>query len=119
LINRRLYKAIDIAARLQSHSGGDGRVARFRVQLGAIRGEFGPYDVLEDQATRNPYKRRGFDSPDALSKVLIRRVDGKAYEDLADRSDVVAALKEQSTFRVYVRNEAARERIEQILQGIS
>jgi HD superfamily phosphohydrolase len=119
LINRRLYKAIDVTARLQSRGRGDARVARFRAQLAAVKDEFGPFDVLEDQATRNPYKRRGFDSPDALSKVLIRRIDGNAYEDLADRSDVVAALQQESTFRVYVRAEGARDRIEQILRGIS
>jgi len=118
LLNRKLYKGIDVTARLKD-KGGDASVARFRAQLVAARREMGQFDVLEDQATRNPYLRRGFDSPEALSKVLIRRMDGTGYEDLADRSAVVAALHQQSTFRVYVRSDAVRERIDAILEGIA
>lgn len=118
LLTRRLYKAIDVTARLHSR-GGDASVARFRAQLADAKRQLGAFDVIEDQATRNPYKRRGFDSPDALSKVLIRRVDGTGYEDLADRSKVVAALQQQSTFRVYVRNDDVKQRVEQLLEGIA
>jgi uncharacterized protein len=106
LLNRKLYKAIDVSARLAQRAG-DASVARFRARLAELRGQgqISAIDLLEDQATRNPYKRRGYDSPEALSKVLIRRVDGNGYEDLADRSKVVAALREETVFRVYVRND--------------
>ena len=84
LLNRKLYKAIDVTARL-AQRGGDASVARFRARLAELRGQgqIGTFDLLENQATRNPYKRRGYDLPEALSKVLIRRVDGTGYEDLA------------------------------------
>ncbi len=110
LQRRELFKAIDITARLD-HRGGAASVARFRARLKELRKEVGEFDILEDQATRNPYKRRGYDSPEALSKVLIRRIDGTGYEDLDERSDVVAALQQQSTFRVYVRNDEMKERV--------
>ena len=99
LLDRKLYGAIDVTARLKNR-GGDASGARFRAQLAEVKHDLNPFDILEDQATRNPYKRRGFDSPEALSKVLIRRVDGTGYEDLADRSRVVAALQQESSFRV-------------------
>lgn len=120
LLNRNLYKAVDVTARL-AQRGGDASVARFRARLADLRtqGQIGTFDLLEDQATRNPYKRRGYDSPEALSKVLIRRVDGTGYEDLADRSKVVAALREESVFRVYARNDQLRQRVEDVVQEIA
>ena len=118
LTNRKLFKAIDVTARLENR-GGAAAVARFRAELREAIAEMGQFDVLEDQATRNPYKRRGYDLPEALSKVLIRRVDGRGYEDLDDRSDVVRALEQQSAFRVYVRNDEVRARVESILEEIA
>ncbi len=120
LLNRKLYKAIDVTAQL-AQRGGDASVAQFRARLAELRvhDQIGPFDLLEDQATRNPYKRRGYDSPEALSKVLIRRVDGTGYEDLADRSKVVAALREETVFRVYVRTGEIKERVETMLQEIA
>ena len=120
LLNRDLYKAVDVTARL-GQRGGEASVARFRARLAEIKntGQLGPFDLLEDQATRNPYERRGFDSPEALAKVLIRRGDGTGYEDLAERSKVVAALREESIFRVYVRNNEVRRRIEDVVREIA
>jgi hypothetical protein len=118
LLNRRLYKAIDVSAALNNR-GGEASVARFRAELVGLKKALkNPIDILEDHVSRNPYKRRGFESPDALSKVLIRRTDGKGYEDLADRSDVVKALQPQSLFRVYVRNDDARKQVDELLKGI-
>jgi HD superfamily phosphohydrolase len=95
LIQRKLYKAIDVSALLE-HRGGEAAVARFKGRLGAAKkaGTFGPIDLFEDTATRNPYKRRGFETPEALSKVLIRLSDGTSFEDLRDCSKVVKALEE-------------------------
>lgn len=118
LRDRKLFKAVDVTARLKKH-GGAASVARFRARLREAKEGMESSDILEDQVTRNPYKRRGYDSPEALAKVLIRRVDGTGYEDLEDRSEVVAALQEQSTFRVYVRNSDAKERIDQIIGEIA
>jgi uncharacterized protein len=115
LVNRDLYKAVDVSARL--HSGGEAAVARFRGRLEKEKkaGVFGPVDVFEDVARRNPYKRRGFETPEALSKVLIRCADGAGYEDLRDSSVVVKALEETVVFRVYVRNQETKEKVEQII----
>jgi hypothetical protein len=120
LLNRRLYKAIDISARLGPR-GGEASIARFRAELGKVKAErnINSIDLLEDQAARNPYKRRGYDSPDALAKVLIRRRDGRGYEDLSEQSKVVENLQQQSFFRVYARNESVTELVENLLEGIA
>jgi uncharacterized protein len=117
LLNRKLYKAIDVSACLKNR-GGEASVARFRAELTKFKASLNPVDVLEDQVSRNPYKRRGYES-DALSKVLIRRVDGSGYEDLADRSEVVRALQPKSTFRVYVKDDEVKKKIEEILRRIA
>jgi uncharacterized protein len=113
LLNRELYKSFDVKARFER--GGEQAVAQFRYRLSEERknGAIGPYDVFEDSASRNPYKRRGFEN-EALAKVLIRREDGRGYQDLAERSKVVAALQPESLYRVYVRNNDVRERIDKI-----
>lgn len=120
LRSRNLYKSIDIQARLAPVTGAAG-VARFRAKLSQARqsGAFGPHDVLDDDPARTPYKRRGFDSPEALNKVLIRGADGNGTHDLADRSEVVRTLEQRSIFRVCVRDENANEIVEDILKEVS
>lgn len=110
LVRRELYKCIDVLA-LVGEGDADASVANFRARLNDIKVQLEPYDLLEDSAKRDPYKRRGFDSPEALSKVLIRRPDGSRYVDLASRSNAVAALKPRSIFRVYTRNQDIRKRL--------
>jgi uncharacterized protein len=81
LLNRRLYKAIDVTA--LKNRGGEASVARFRAELGELQKSLDPVDVLEDQGSRNPYERRGYESPDALKKVLIRRAASTFLKRLA------------------------------------
>jgi uncharacterized protein len=104
---RRLYKVIDVGAILEAN-GGEAAIARFKMRLIELQksGEVGPIDVFSDAAKRNPYQRKGLETPDVLKKVLIRRPDGTNFEDLRDRSDVVRALDEKALFRVYVRDSA-------------
>jgi HD superfamily phosphohydrolase len=118
LLNRVLYKAIDVTARLFP-SGGEGGVAHFKSRLADAKkaGSFGPIDVFEDNPRRNPYKRRGFETPEALSKVLIRRADGTGYEDVRDCSNVVKAMEETTMFRVYVRDPATNAKLEALIEG--
>src|SRR5262249_45609195 len=61
LVGRKLYKAIDVTAQL----GSEAAVARFRARLTDARnaGEFGLIDLLEDSVSRDPYQRRGFETP--------------------------------------------------------
>ena len=70
LKERKLYKAVDVSA-LLDHRGGAAATARFKAKLTQAKkeGAFGPFDILEDTATRNPYKRRGSETPESLLKV--------------------------------------------------
>ena len=101
LRNRGLYKCLDIGARAKmSRSDFTGR---FRKLLGDA--DFNNIDVLQDRATVSPYKYREYESPDALSKIMIRLADGSGrHEDVAKISPVVEALGEERVFRVYARS---------------
>jgi uncharacterized protein len=116
LLNRRLYKAIDIGNKFAGRE--DARV-RFKgkLQEAISKGEFGPVDVFEDQPNRTPYKLRGYETPEAMSKIHIRKPDGK-YEDLANRSDVVKALQAKSMYRVYARTDEVALKIQKLAEGL-
>ncbi|MER9690645.1 HD domain-containing protein [Mesorhizobium sp. M0179] len=117
LLSRKLYKAIDISDHFEGR-GDANAVAHFRAQLTKAKenGDFDEVEIFEDQPSRNPYKRRGYGSPDALSKIHIMRADGSRPDDLSDRSDVVRALQEKSIYRVYVRDEKAKAKIEDLIR---
>jgi uncharacterized protein len=119
LKERKLYKAIDVSA-LLDHRGGAAATARFKAKLADAKraGAFGPIDLLEDSATRNPYQRHGFETPESLAKVLIRLSDGTGYEDLRDCSNVVKSLEEITVFRVYVRNGETKEKAMKLMDGV-
>jgi uncharacterized protein len=101
LLSRRLYKAIDVGTILEGR-GGEAALAQFRLLLRQAKeaDEFAETDLFEDATSRNPYKRKGLETPEALSKVLIRRPDGSGFMDLRDSSQVVRALEEKRIFRV-------------------
>ncbi len=115
---RRLYKVVDVGALLQNK--GEAAVAQFKMRLADMQkaGECEPIDVFSDTAKRNPYQRKGLDTPDVLKKVLIRRSDGTSFEDLRDCSDVVKALEERSLFRVYVRDNATKRKVLSLVEGL-
>lgn len=117
LLNRRLYKAIDVGLRF---AGRDQQVVKFKAALRRAKedGEFDSLDVFEDEPSRDPYKRRGYEGMEALQKVHIRRENGSSYEDLGARSEVVKALQRKSAYRVYVRNDDIRSKIEIIMEGL-
>lgn len=116
---RRLYKAVDVGALLEVR-GGEAAVARFKMRLAEQQrnGEFGPIDVFSDTAKRNPYQRKGLETPDVLKKVLIRRPDGTSFDDLRDQSDVVRSLEEKAIFRVYVRDNVTRRKVLSLMEGL-
>jgi uncharacterized protein len=116
---RRLYKVLDVGALLHS-KGGEAAVARFKMRLAEQQkaGAFGPIDVFSDTAKRNPYQRKGLETPDVLKKVLIRRADGTNFEDLRDCSDVVKALEERALFRVYVRDNSTRRKVLSLMEDL-
>jgi hypothetical protein len=119
LLHRELYKAIEISAHFK-HRGGDAAVATFKGRLAAEQraGKIDATEVFSDIARRTPYERRSFETPAALKKVLIRRVDGSGMEDLRGSSDVVKALEETHVYRVYVRDDVAKVKVEKLMEGI-
>jgi hypothetical protein len=119
LVCRELYKAVEVSAHLR-HRGGEAAVATFKMHLNSAQksGRVDATEVFSDMASRTPYKRESFETPASLSKVLIRRSNGAGMEDLRDASDVVRALEETSVYRVYVRDEAAKTKVEKIMEGV-
>lgn len=116
LLNRRLYKCIDIG---NHFAGRDEGLVRFKMKLREAKAnqEFGAIDVLEDQTNRTPYKLRGYETPEAMSKIHIRKPDG-TYEDLARRSEVVNALQAKSIYRIYARTDEIAQRVNKLTEGI-
>jgi uncharacterized protein len=116
---RRIYKALDVGTALQA-KGGEAAVAKFKMRLSEWQKSkgVGPIDVFSDTAKRNPYQRKGLETPDVLKKVLIRRSDGTNFEDLRDRSEVVKALEEKALFRVYVRDNSTRKAVLGLMEGL-
>src|SRR5262249_7689733 len=101
ILNRKLHKAIDVQGLLDG-TGRDGKLSKFR-RLLTQRFEADPplrRRILVDQYERNPYKRRGYDSPKALEKIHARK--GGTNVDLSDCSEVVRALQPFSIYRAYV-----------------
>lgn len=117
LLKRDLYKALDVSFELNNT---DASVARFRSALSKAKeaGTFERDEIFEDSPSRNPYKLRGYDTPDALSKVLIGGRNGSDYDDLASRSDVVKALSEKKLYRVYARDAKALEKLHSVLAEV-
>ncbi|WP_238124994.1 HD domain-containing protein [Xanthobacter sp. NM-25] len=117
LRSRKLYKAIDVGT---AFAGRDDSVVRFKAALKKAKdsNEIDKFSVFEDEPSRDPYKRRGYEGMEALQKVLIRREDGSSYEDLSNRSEVVKALSKKSVYRVYVRDAEAKEKIWKMIEGM-
>jgi HD superfamily phosphohydrolase len=107
LRDRRLLKAIDIRSSLS-----DGRLYPgaeiAQLQLAFRRGlaDLTANDatlvkrILIDRYERDPYKRKGYESPKAIERIHV--LSKGHVVDLAEISPVVAALKPLEIFRVYV-----------------
>lgn len=119
LLKRDLYKVIDISSHFEGNVGDVG-VAKFRAALSDAKrnNEFEEFEIFEDQPTRNPYKIRGYGSPEALSKIHIYAPNGKDLMDLSDCSQVVKALSEKSLYRIYVRDDDANKKVHDLLGRI-
>jgi uncharacterized protein len=111
ILERRLYKSLDISA-MSEGRGGEAAVAGFRVD--SLRPE-----TRESWArwTFSKTQLRGYEN-EALEKVLIRRPDGTSHQDLAERSEVVRALQKKTIYRVYAKDEDTRERVREIARGV-
>ena len=108
LRDRDLYKCLDVGARAEMI--GSDVTGRFRKRLSDAA--FDGIDVLEDRATVSPYKFREYESPDALSKIMIRLANGSSqHEDVAKISPIIGAMREKRIFRVYARNPEVMDRL--------
>lgn len=135
LRDRRLYKCIDVRAKI-AHDKGDGAASSVEANsvCAGIRNEISkcldewsakhpdaPPRILIDEVERSPYKKLTEDLKGPLNQINIH-TEGDHLVDLSTRSNVVAALKTYQAFRVYYADgdEGAREKILEILEaGIS
>lgn len=117
LLNRHLYKAIDVQKKLDG-PGRDSKLSKFRMKL-SEEFEKDPRlkrRILVDQYERNPYKRRSYDSPKALEKIHARKNGSNV--DLSECSSVVSVLQPFTIYRAYFAesDSAARALIEKLIQ---
>lgn len=112
LLERRLYKCLDIGVLAQG-VGGDS-LQRFRKSLNESMPGLGlekGATLLIDEAKISAYGAYSFDEPGALQKVLIGEGSGDKKEDIAVRSPIVKAIPEQRLYRLYVPDAAALDRL--------
>jgi len=116
LLNRKLYKAIDISSSFEENAT---KIARFQSALAMAKSEdsFEENEIFEDRAKRTPYKRIGNESNGGLSKIWIKGSDGYPH-DIREFSEVVNSLQEKIVFRVYVRDDGAQQKVEKLMRGI-
>ena len=93
LRSRRLFKCFDVAEKLGGKPPGNIRL-RFKK---ALR-EAGGIPYLEDDYALSPYKAYDFDSPSALSKVLVKEHDSDAQPTgIETQSPVIRAITERES----------------------
>jgi HD superfamily phosphohydrolase len=112
LRDRRLYKCVDVRARLGHLLGKDGsglpRIEQAcasineKVTVWLSENKRENHRILVDQALREPYKRFQ-ESKGPLNQIRIRTEDGSLV-DLGERSKVVAAIEPFRLFRLYCSN---------------
>lgn len=121
LLDRKLYKCIDIGARAQRLSGSD-VITRFRK---ALKDKFpdnealGATGVLSDRTKITVYGKHEFDEGGAHQKVLIRPKDETEQVDIHELSPLIKNVPEEEIFRVYVANHDLEDRIEEIWREVS
>jgi len=114
LRDRKLYKCIDVRAKI-AHDKGDGAAlspeadtvcASIRDGIGTCLDEWSakfpeaPPPILIDEVERSPYAKLTEDAKGPLNQINIH-TEGDHLIDLSKRSNVVAALKTYKAFRVY------------------
>lgn len=111
LLNRRLFKCIDVGALAKAH-GGDS-VMRFRKTLKDSGSLESGVEILEDTAKLTPYGIYDYDDKGALQKVLVARRGHKGKpDDLASISALVRAIETENIYRTYAADASAQKKIE-------
>ena len=123
LRDRRLYKCVDVRARLGLALGSSGEavmsvdracatikenVAQWCAKNGGIR-------ILVDEAEREPYKGLQ-ESKGPLNQIMMKTTNGE-FVDLEDRSRVVRSIETFKLFRLYVAesDQAARKYVDAVI----
>ena len=116
LLDRKLYKCVDIGVRDQS---GGNLSGRFRRKLNERTAEW-QEDLLFDTPSVLTYKWYDFDDPSALNKVLVKpRPDLEEPVDIAGESLIVKALRDEERIqRVYAPNSDKALELRNILEEV-
>jgi uncharacterized protein len=132
LQDRKLYKCIDVRAKIAhrkddgaaSSSDADTVCAGIRDEVAKCLEEWSnscpdaPPRMLIDEVERSPYNLLSRETKGPLNQINIR-TEGNHLEDLAKRSNVVAALKTYKAFRLYHSDgdDEAKNKITQIIDA--
>jgi len=132
LRDRKLYKSIDVRAKI-AHDKGDSAASTSEADAvcANIRDEIvkcldlwsanspdSPQRILFDEVERSPYNALTEDTKGPLNQINIH-TEGDHLVDLSERSNVVAALKTYKAFRVYYRDgdDEAKGKITEFMEG--
>ncbi len=110
LLNRKLYKCIDIGARARAHVGSALITFRKKLKDSGLLGDGAV--VLEDTAKLTPYGIYDYDDKSALQKVLVVRSGHGKPDDLAACSRLIGAIETEQIYRTYAADSASLEKIE-------
>jgi len=127
LLERKLYKAIDVTSRLETVFGGDDGEqeekrrkveARIRTRMqesGLLATDGAAPAALDDVVSRDPYRQGSGD--DAALYMIYGLDRANQLKELSELSKVVATLKKYETYRLYYReeDESTRVQLEKIL----
>lgn len=127
LMERRLFKAVDVSGILQKRFAGEDEEerdqkrreaeAQIRTRMresGLLESSDSSPRVLDDVVQRDPYRTSGGD--DAALDMIYAVDRTGSLQELSQLSRVVAALKKFETYRIYFRREDQGVRAE--LEGI-
>ncbi len=119
LVNRKLYKCIDVGAMVPV-TGGD---MKYRLRERIFEAAKGlnlriDVDVLEDEPRLVGYDWYSWSQESALQKVLVEDKEHSENFDIGDRSDVVKALKRKEFYRIYIPTSDHRDSILAALKSV-
>lgn len=120
ILNRDLYKCAELPSAFQGGNNGELKIKlRKKISDAKESGALDETEVFEDFASRNPYKRRGYDSVEALQKIFIMDQGSGQQTDLSALSPTVASLEQRELYRIYVRDSEASQKILQMAGEIT
>ena len=111
LLERRLFKCIDVRERLR-HALGKNEDSEQRLVIAqqAVKNRLGEWSaehsqdfprILRDEGRRNPYKRFQDGQSSLLDQILIQEPSGDIIE-ITDCSELILSIRTFEFFRVYV-----------------